>query len=325
MEKVPFALRKSPVEVFNLISGYTPSRGAAYFHHVVFPVGFGYRYHVVFRNAPVQSYLSHGLTGLLGYLLKHCRGLPPIQQWSGSQRPAAKGGEGYYCHIGRLAVGQNASLDVTVKQIEFENSNRYVVAGTGSINLNAATDDIASLTIHQGQHEFQAVVNVQANSDIMVENGSSLAFNNALNLNGNLVRKLGGGLLAINNVMHNDGGSVSVLDGTISGTGEIGGDLNNSTGTVAPGNNLSTLAAKGNVIRATKETLLMESSELTQSPTFSNVVIDFNTSTTVTGTNQEHAVPEPATGTGLLFGALGISVALRIRNACQPVTDSSIS
>ena len=215
--------------------------------------------------------------------------------------------------------------DVTVKQIEFENSNRYVVAGTGSINLNAATDDIASLTIHQGQHEFQAVVNVQANSDIMVENGSSLAFNNALNLNGNLVRKLGGGLLAINNVMHNDGGSVSVLDGTISGTGEIGGDLNNSTGTVAPGNNLSTLAAKGNVIRATKETLLMESSELTQSPTFSNVVIDFNTSTTVTGTNQEHAVPEPATGTGLLFGALGISVALRIRNACQPVTDSSIS
>ena len=44
-------------------------------------------------------------------------------------------------------------------------------------------------------------------------------------------------MIAINNDIVNAGGTVKILDGTITGVGTIGGDINNTDGTISPGAN----------------------------------------------------------------------------------------
>lgn len=126
--------------------------------------------------------------------------------------------------------------DVTVKRIEFDNANRYIIAGAGSVNLAAPTGEFANITVISGDHEFQAVTNIQGNADVVVAGGSTLTFNNALNFNGNTVIKTGDGTLAVNNVIAFGGGNLTVLNGLLTGNGTLGGDLNNAAGILSPGN-----------------------------------------------------------------------------------------
>ena len=69
-----------------------------------------------------------------------------------------------------------------------------------------------------------------------VVSGSTLTFNNALNLNGHSLAKTGGGMMEINNVLNTGGGAVNLLQGTLSGDGTVGAHVNNDGGTVSPGN-----------------------------------------------------------------------------------------
>ena len=130
---------------------------------------------------------------------------------------------------------------VSVNAINFDNSQAtYVIAGFGDVNLLANTRPVKpnpAINLAAGNsHQFQAVVNFHAPGTVDVANDATLTFNNALNLNGHALTKTGPGELAINNNLLTAGGTLNCSEGMCSGTGTIGGDLNNDGGTISPGN-----------------------------------------------------------------------------------------
>lgn len=135
---------------------------------------------------------------------------------------------------------------VTAKAVQFDSTKSYAIAGTGSVTLGADVGN-ARIDVVQGDHQFQVVVNLNTSeTDVNVTAGSSLAFNNALNLNGNLLTKTGTGTMLINNALNTGGGSVAAAAGVVGGSGTIGGNLTNSGATVAPGNSPGKLTVDGN-------------------------------------------------------------------------------
>ena len=136
---------------------------------------------------------------------------------------------------GPTLVGVNSP--VTINGIEFNNSaNGYVIAGHESVNLKAsAASQDPSITV-DGTHEFQARVNLLNDTTADVPSGSTLIFNNALDLMGNTLTKTGDGEVAIRNDLITSGGTIDVQGGTVSGNGTISGNVNNSAGVLSPGN-----------------------------------------------------------------------------------------
>ena len=134
-------------------------------------------------------------------------------------------------------VATNAA--VTVNRIELDNTtNGYVVSGHGSVNMAATTAAMAvdpTMSV-LGTHQFQAIVKLDNATTVDVASGSALSFNNILNLNGNSLTKTGAGAIAVNNQLTMAGGTLSVQQGTVSGVGTVGGDLNNDGGKISPGN-----------------------------------------------------------------------------------------
>ena len=180
-------------------------------------------------------------------------GGPPIN----STQTAVLGG----VTTGPTLVGVNS--DVTVNRIEFNSAHPYAVAGLASVNLATDPDDLndpddpfgpPSLSVSGGpaaaDHQFQAVVNLLDDTTVDIETGSTLSFNNALNLNGKILTKTGGGTLLINNALNSGGGTVTGLGGVIGGSGTVGGDVINMGGIVSPGNNPSILTASGSSVES---------------------------------------------------------------------------
>lgn len=130
--------------------------------------------------------------------------------------------------------------NVTVNEIILDHSVKYAIVGAGSVSLQATTGSTLPLiSVAQGDHEFQVVTNLEDDTTADVASGSSLSFNNALNLNGNMLTKTGEGALWINNVLDTGGGTVSALDGTIVGSGMVLGNVINQASTIAPGSHLT--------------------------------------------------------------------------------------
>jgi hypothetical protein len=155
---------------------------------------------------------------------------------------------------------------VTVKGITFGDVNvstvqqSYTIAGnsqTGSVNLDSNTS-LSTINVLEGSHQFQVVVNLTNPTDVDVAAGTSLAFNNALNLGGNTLTKLGAGTMDINNVLNTGGGSVLMAAGTLSGSGGVAGDLENSGATLAPGNSPGTFSVSGDYTQASDASLEIE-------------------------------------------------------------------
>ena len=71
---------------------------------------------------------------------------------------------------------------VTLRRIDFDNQNRYAIAGTGSVNLAAGSNPKATINVLQGTHEFQLRVNLMSETDVTVASDLTLEFNNRLNL-----------------------------------------------------------------------------------------------------------------------------------------------
>ena len=128
--------------------------------------------------------------------------------------------------------------DVSVRAIVFDNTNTYVVAGPGSVNLVQGTAEgppPTAITVNQGSHQFQAAVNMMNNTSVDVASGATLLFNNVLNLMSHTLTKSGDGVLEVNNRLTTAGGSLNVLQGTVAGVGTIGGNVNNNGGAISPG------------------------------------------------------------------------------------------
>ena len=133
---------------------------------------------------------------------------------------------------------------LTVNSIRFENTmgGGYRITGGPSIHLAATTSLtplLPSLTVSQGSHEFQAPVLLHDDTTVNVGSGSTLIFHNALDLMSHTLSKTGRGEMAIRNDLIAGGGTVDLQEGTITGNGTVGGDVNNHSGTISPGNSLS--------------------------------------------------------------------------------------
>ena len=152
--------------------------------------------------------------------------------------------------------------NVTVRAITFDNSATYNISGLGSVTLvqGTATGSPAdsSVTVDQGSHQFQAVVNLNDNTTANIASGSSLEFINRLNLNGNTLTKTGDGTLLINNSFNMGSGDIINNGGVIGGGGKISGSVDNARGTVAPGNSVGVLTIDGNLSNGASGTVAME-------------------------------------------------------------------
>ena len=155
-----------------------------------------------------------------------------------------------------------ADSDVSVRAIVFDNANTYIVAGPASVSLIQSTQAgfpaNSIINVANGTHQFQLNVELQNNADVDVTSGATLEFNNRLFLNGNTLTKLGGGTIAVNNDVLTGGGTIDVQAGTLSGGGTVGGNVDNSGGTIAPGNSPGVLTVNGNLNNAAGGTIAME-------------------------------------------------------------------
>ena len=151
-------------------------------------------------------------------------------------------------------------LPRTVNSVQFNNSSSYIVAGSGGVNLVASTDTTSvspTIGVSEGSHQFQAPVSIMADTEVNVESGAQLTFNNALNLNGQTLTKTGDGDMAVNNVLNTGGGTLQVMAGIVSGHGTVGGNLTNNA-SVAPGSSSGVLTVDGNYTQGGGGTLAME-------------------------------------------------------------------
>ena len=132
---------------------------------------------------------------------------------------------------------------VTVRTVRFDHGVGYNVAGQGSVNLESQSiveGFNAGVEVRQaaatGAHQFQAPVRLHSLTDVNVASGAELIFTNLLDLNGNTLTKTGAGTMSIRSDFVTGGGTLNVAEGAVSGNGTVGGDVNNSGGTISPGN-----------------------------------------------------------------------------------------
>jgi hypothetical protein len=104
-----------------------------------------------------------------------------------------------------------ADTELAMKSLQFDNMNTYVLAGQGNINFEADVGE-AEISTLQGDHEFRVQISLSGDLSIDVLTGTTLTFNNGLDLNGHTLTKVGGGDLVINNRLTLNGGA---LIGTI--------------------------------------------------------------------------------------------------------------
>ena len=180
--------------------------------------------------------------------------------WSDGGVPNANDVEVIFGELSATPQTVVTDAAVTVKGLQFYSPQTYVIAGSGSLNLEALTGN-ATIDVNQGTHQLQAVVNLQDPTDVDIATGATLAFNNQLNLNGHDLEKTGSGTLEINNELNTGGGMVIGLAGAISGSGTLVGDLVNASSTVAPGNSPGTLSILGDYQQQSGGTLQMEIGE----------------------------------------------------------------
>ena len=134
------------------------------------------------------------------------------------------------------------NLPVTINRIEFSNTTHsYFIGGGGNVNLMANTAPSPvdpSISAMGGTHEFQIDINLHNDTTVDVATSSRLTFDGSLNLMGNTLTKTGAGTMVVNNRVTLDDGTLIATEGTISGVGLIGGDVNNDGGTISPGNSV---------------------------------------------------------------------------------------
>jgi hypothetical protein len=158
----------------------------------------------------------------------------------------------------RQTVFTNA--DITVNTINFDEPDaRFIIGGGGELSLQQdTTESLPQINVTQGTHEFQLPVKILNDTAVAVSSGATLTFNNQLDLNGQTLTKTGPGGIAVNNNLSTGGGTFVCFEGNCSGTGTITGNVNNSGGTVAPGNSPGILTFDGDLTMGSAATYAVE-------------------------------------------------------------------
>ncbi|NQU22981.1 MAG: hypothetical protein HQ567_17020, partial [Candidatus Nealsonbacteria bacterium] len=115
---------------------------------------------------------------------------------------------------------------VTVKSIEFNGLNGYAIAGQGSVNMQSDEGN-ASIGVLQGDHQFQAPVNLLSDTDVAVAAGASLTLNNVLNVGSHTLSNIGDEPVNIYNRLITGDGA------TLEGEFLVGGLLSPGAGAAA--------------------------------------------------------------------------------------------
>lgn len=152
--------------------------------------------------------------------------------------------------------------NVTARRLVFNNANKYAIAGTGTVTLEASTGN-AEIAVQSGSHEIQTATTLTtSNLAVSAAASTRLDFNNKLNLNGRTMTVTGPGVVSINNNLPSGGaaGTVANSGATLQGSGTITGALQNlASGVVSPGNNgLGTLSVTGNFTQQASSSVLLE-------------------------------------------------------------------
>lgn len=146
----------------------------------------------------------------------------------------------------------NAS-DTTIGGLVFDNSNSYTIENTalGQLTLDGPGAGPALIDVGSGNHTINAAIELGADVNVSINEPSLLTLNATFTtLPAPSINKEGGGDLRFNGFAGLNGGTVFGQKGTISGTGEIGGNLDSVRTTVAPGeNNIGTLFVQQNYIQ----------------------------------------------------------------------------
>ena len=179
--------------------------------------------------------------------------------------------------FGGIAQGPSTVLadqPINASSVIFNhNDHSYLIAGTGPFNLSAGDAGGPQVQVLSGSHEFQTEVNLVDNTTMDIAGGATLEFENKLSLLGNTLTKTGDGILAVNNPSNTGGGTVDVQGGTVSGGGTIGGDLNNATGSIAPGISPGILTVGGNFSQQPNGTLAIEIGGPTQGTEYDTLAV----------------------------------------------------
>jgi hypothetical protein len=135
------------------------------------------------------------------------------------------------------------SSPVTINRIEFDSDNTYVIAGANNVSVEVTSNaENPSVGVNRGDHQFQAEFILNNDTTIDISAGSSLTFNNILDLGGNGLAKTGAGTLVINNILSSgNGGTLLCQEGTCGGAGTIAGNVVNNNGTLSPGSSAGVL------------------------------------------------------------------------------------
>ena len=148
---------------------------------------------------------------------------------------------------------------VTVNAMTLDHSLTYVIAGAGSVTLDATVSGTSpTISVNQGAHQLQVLVNLLDDTTLNVAADAAIDINNQLNLNGNTLTKTGNGSVAINHVLNTAGGTFACQQGNCSGSGAIAGDLSVGNALLSPGNSPGVLTVTGDFLLDAEGTLLLE-------------------------------------------------------------------
>ncbi|TWT75721.1 hypothetical protein Pla123a_32310 [Posidoniimonas polymericola] len=167
---------------------------------------------------------------------------------------------------GAVTVYNNA--DVAIRSLAFTSADTYAISGLGSITLepDALSDtdtDATFISVEAGAHEIQVpvVLSSSAASDnrVLVVPGSTLDFDNQLDLNGKTLSVEGGGVVNVNNnIDTGTTGELIVSGAVLGGSGRVNGDVGSTGGAVAPGQGVGTLTVDGDYTQDGAASLFIE-------------------------------------------------------------------
>ena len=194
---------------------------------------------------------------------------------------------------------------VTMKGLRFRNDQTYTLSGSGAITI-ASASGTGTIAVERGAHVANVALTIGTNAVATAAAGTSLAFKQAIDLNGKELRVTGAGLLSADGLFDMHGGTL-VLDGLspftfgATSTPTLDGVLRldpDPSLTLTPGRTFDLLDGTAVLSGRQFQSVIL--------PTLSGGMSWDTTSLYSTGV--VIVVPEP--GTGALVAAMGVIVGL---------------
>ena len=149
----------------------------------------------------------------------------------------------------------------TVGGIRFHGSASHTIFGTAPLSIDSAATD-KTIHVRAGQHTIQAPLSLPAGTTIDVAAASKLTLDSTVLVSADSLTVKGSGELSVDQTLSfNDqgGAGLTIIENAIlTGSGQIGGHVTNTSGTVDPGNSPGKLTLTGNYSQLSAGELLVE-------------------------------------------------------------------